>query len=205
MRSSLIWVCTVCSDLSVPIFKIITVLYPGHSYQSSDVIRAPRLKRAKIFANSIDPDERLMLLIPMHRSLSICQHPRWHLWSGYPELTIAFSLIFFTLGLTKDRTAIIIIWYIYTSIWLHQLPHTIECPWPIWYGWLTLVFGTINLEKKNYLWDERVDNWSELAIPISVPPAKHPCRLLCPWPFFTVQWFCLISPMLFNGLTSYLA
>ena len=26
MRSSLIWVCTVCSDLSVPIFKIITVL-----------------------------------------------------------------------------------------------------------------------------------------------------------------------------------
>ena len=25
MRSSLIWVCTVCSDLSVPIFKIITV------------------------------------------------------------------------------------------------------------------------------------------------------------------------------------
>ena len=26
MRSSLIWVCTVCSDLSVPIFKIITVV-----------------------------------------------------------------------------------------------------------------------------------------------------------------------------------
>ena len=26
MRSSLIWVCTVCSDLSVPIFKIITVM-----------------------------------------------------------------------------------------------------------------------------------------------------------------------------------
>ena len=25
MRSSLIWVCTVCSDLSVPIFQIITV------------------------------------------------------------------------------------------------------------------------------------------------------------------------------------
>ena len=25
MRSSLIWVCTVCSDLTVPIFKIITV------------------------------------------------------------------------------------------------------------------------------------------------------------------------------------
>ena len=27
MRSSLIWVCTVCSDLSVPIFKIITVYH----------------------------------------------------------------------------------------------------------------------------------------------------------------------------------
>ena len=26
MRSSLIWVCTVCSDLSVPIFRIITVI-----------------------------------------------------------------------------------------------------------------------------------------------------------------------------------
>ena len=29
LRSSLIWVCTVCSDLSVPIFQIITVLL-GH-------------------------------------------------------------------------------------------------------------------------------------------------------------------------------
>ena len=31
MRSSLIWVCTVCSDLSVPIFKIITVCQSGLS------------------------------------------------------------------------------------------------------------------------------------------------------------------------------
>ena len=41
MRSSLIWVCTVCSDLSVPIFKIITVIlhvYYSHTILWHDVI-----------------------------------------------------------------------------------------------------------------------------------------------------------------------
>ena len=35
MRSSLIWVCTVCSDLPVPIFKIITV-YVSLNFQAHD-------------------------------------------------------------------------------------------------------------------------------------------------------------------------
>ena len=40
MRSSLIWVCTVCSDLSVPIFKIITVVYNWPTWQLS-MCRSP--------------------------------------------------------------------------------------------------------------------------------------------------------------------
>ena len=39
MRSSLIWVCTVCSDISVPIFKIITV-YPCTALVQSAVAQA---------------------------------------------------------------------------------------------------------------------------------------------------------------------
>ena len=45
MRSSLIWVCTVCSDLSVPIFKIITV----NSLKKSNIPIPVRTKTSTIF------------------------------------------------------------------------------------------------------------------------------------------------------------
>ena len=51
MRSSLIWACNVCADLSVPIFKIITVVF-----FVTLSLNPPEIKIVEL-ANRVDPDE----------------------------------------------------------------------------------------------------------------------------------------------------